>query len=98
MKISKIEQAVKSIVVNNNTWEDVCAGYFTWFNVENTTEIFEEIIGSNLEEFKDKIQKNGCIYQSVIQLWETSLMKDIRNLTKKRGARGCDQSNQTQDH
>lgn len=51
--------------------------------MENTTEIFEEIIGSNLEEFKDKIQKNGCIYQSVIQLWETSLMKDIRNLTKK---------------
>lgn len=51
--------------------------------MENTTEIFEEIIGSNLAEFKDKIQKNGCIYQSVIQLWETSLMKDIRNLTKK---------------
>ncbi|PBC29212.1 Patched domain-containing protein [Apis cerana cerana] len=77
--ISKIEQAVKSIVIRFS----LNYRYFTWFNVENTTEIFEEIIGSNLAEFKDKIQKNGCIYQSVIQLWETSLMKDIRNLTKK---------------
>lgn len=26
---------------------------------------------------------DGCIYQSILQLWENSLLKDIHNLTKK---------------
>ncbi|KOC68201.1 Patched domain-containing protein 3, partial [Habropoda laboriosa] len=83
--ISKIEQAVKSVVVKNSTWEDVCAGYFTWFNMDDTTDIFKdlEVTEDILYELNRKVLKNGCIYQSIIQLWETSLMKNVHNLTKK---------------
>lgn len=83
--ISKIEQTVKSVIVNNNTWEDVCAGYFTWFNMDNTTDIFNDLDVTTdiLVELNNTVLKNGCIYQSIIQLWETSIKKDVRNLTKK---------------
>lgn len=59
--------------------------YFTWFNVGNTTDIFKDldVAGDILAELNNTVLKNGCIYQSIIQLWETSLMKDVRNLTKK---------------
>lgn len=59
--------------------------YFTWFNVDNTTDIFKDldVAGDILAELNNTVLKNGCIYQSIIQLWETSLMKDVRNLTKK---------------
>ena len=59
--------------------------YFTWFNMDNKTDIFEdlEVTADILIELNNTVLKNGCIYQSIIQLWETSLMKDVRNLTKK---------------
>ncbi|XP_043256919.1 patched domain-containing protein 3-like [Colletes gigas] len=83
--ISKIEQAVKSVVVNNNTWEDVCAGYLTWFNQDETASLFKdfEITDNLMAQMNKTVLKDGCIYQSIIQLWETSLSKDVRNLTKK---------------
>ncbi|CAL7946435.1 unnamed protein product [Xylocopa violacea] len=82
--ISKLEQQVKSVVVKNNTWEDVCAGYLTWFNMTNPAVIFKDLnIGDEIMvELNKTVLKQGCIYQSVIQLWETTLMKDVANLTK----------------
>lgn len=59
--------------------------YFTWFNMDNKTDIFEglEVTEDILIELNNTVLKNGCIYQSIIQLWQTSLMKDVRNLTKR---------------
>ncbi|XP_076391692.1 patched domain-containing protein 3 isoform X1 [Megachile rotundata] len=83
--IYKIEQAVKSAVVNNNTWEDVCAGYLSWFNPDETKDVLKdfEIPEDIMQHLNDTVFKNGCIYQSIIQLWESGLSKDVRNLTKK---------------
>lgn len=59
--------------------------YFTWFNMDNTTDIFNDLDVTTdiLVELNNTVLKNGCIYQSIIQLWETSIKKDVRNLTKK---------------
>ncbi|KZC10954.1 PREDICTED: patched domain-containing protein 3-like [Dufourea novaeangliae] len=83
--ISKIEQIVKNVRVKNSTWKDVCAGYLTWFNKTDTTDIFKDldITEDILAELNSTAFKDGCIYQSIVQLWDTGLSKDVRNLTKK---------------
>ena len=82
--ISKIEESVKSVVVNNNTWEDVCAGYLTWFSKDNTTDVFKDLeIPEDMIEQLNTMMVDGCIYQSILQLWENTLLKDVNNLTKK---------------
>nr|XP_031844694.1 patched domain-containing protein 3-like [Nomia melanderi]XP_031844695.1 patched domain-containing protein 3-like [Nomia melanderi]XP_031844696.1 patched domain-containing protein 3-like [Nomia melanderi] len=83
--ISKIEQDVKRLKVKNSTWEDVCAGYLTWFNKNDTTDIFKDfdIPEDILAQLGKEAFEDGCIYQSIVQLWETSFPKNIRTLTKK---------------
>ena len=53
--------------------------------MDNTTDIFNDLDVTTdiLVELNNTVLKNGCIYQSIIQLWETSIKKDVRNLTKK---------------
>lgn len=53
--------------------------------MDNTTDIFSDLDVTTdiLVELNNTVLKNGCIYQSIIQLWETSIKKDVRNLTKK---------------
>ncbi|XP_076245732.1 patched domain-containing protein 3 isoform X2 [Calliopsis andreniformis] len=72
-------------MVGNNTWEDVCAGYFTWFKNDDPADIFKDLDFAEdiMMELNDTLVNKGCIYQSIIQLWETGLSKDVRNLTKK---------------
>ncbi|XP_076280248.1 patched domain-containing protein 3 isoform X1 [Lasioglossum baleicum] len=83
--IRKIEQSVKGVKVNNRTWEDVCAGYLTWFDKNETTNIMKdyEITDDILPVLNSTLFNDGCIYQSIIQLWETTLHKDIPLLKKE---------------
>nr|XP_033341116.1 patched domain-containing protein 3-like isoform X1 [Megalopta genalis] len=83
--IGKIERSVKGLKVNNHTWEDVCAGYLTWFNKNDTTNLFKELGVSEdvISKLNNTVFRDGCIYQSIVQLWETSLSKDFRTLSKK---------------
>nr|XP_012227308.1 PREDICTED: patched domain-containing protein 3-like [Linepithema humile] len=82
--IRDIEKDVKSIVVNNNSWEDVCAGHFTWFQENdkwetmNKTEFPEEY----LPLINDTMMKEPCVQKSLLKLWQKDGGKDIDNLTK----------------
>ncbi|XP_018402992.1 PREDICTED: patched domain-containing protein 3-like isoform X2 [Cyphomyrmex costatus] len=78
--IRDIERDVTNIVVNNNTWEDVCAGYFTWFQEDdkwetmNKTEFPEEY----LPVINSTMAKEPCIHKSLLKIWH----KDGRNIEK----------------
>ncbi|XP_012234648.2 patched domain-containing protein 3 [Linepithema humile] len=82
--IRDIEKDVKSIVVNNNSWEDVCAGPFTWFQENdkwetmNKTEFPEEY----LPIINNTMMKEPCVQKSLLKLWQKDGGKDIDNLTK----------------
>ncbi|XP_011632112.1 patched domain-containing protein 3-like isoform X2 [Pogonomyrmex barbatus] len=81
--IRDIERDVKNIIVNNNTWEDVCAGYFTWFQEDdkwetmNKTEFPEEY----LPIINDTMAKEPCIHKSLLKIWQKH---GIDKLTKAR--------------
>lgn len=57
----------------------------TWFNKNDTTDIFKDLDVPEdiLAQLGKEAFKDGCIYQSIVQLWETSFPKDVRTLTKK---------------
>ncbi|KAK2583937.1 hypothetical protein KPH14_001198 [Odynerus spinipes] len=82
--ISEIENAVKSIVVNNHTWKDVCASFLTWFEDDeslllediNSFEFSDEII----QNLNNSMLKDGCIYQSLLKLWQG---RDMSVLTRQ---------------
>ncbi|XP_032681193.1 protein patched homolog 3-like isoform X3 [Odontomachus brunneus] len=83
--IKDIERDVKSIVVHNNTWEDVCAGHFTWFQQDATWETMDksEFPVEYLEFINATMSKDACIYKSLLKLWQKDGMKDIDQLTTK---------------
>ncbi|XP_024940827.1 NPC intracellular cholesterol transporter 1 isoform X2 [Cephus cinctus] len=80
-----MEDAVKDIVVNNQTWRDVCAGYFTWFQSDVVEEplIEPEFIGGFYDKLNMSSLENKCIYQSILEIWSNEKLKDIHNFTKE---------------
>lgn len=72
--MSELEASVKKITVCGHRWEDVCAGYLTWFQDEtgslnfNDSEFAQEIA----DTMKSNAFKNDCIYQSLLRLWSSS--------------------------
>nr|XP_012227494.1 PREDICTED: patched domain-containing protein 3-like [Linepithema humile] len=82
--IRDIENDVKSIVVNNNSWKDVCARHFTWFQENddwetmNKTEFPEEY----LPIIDNMMTKEPCVQKSLLKLWQKNGGKDIDSLTK----------------
>lgn len=59
--------------------------YFTWFKTDNAADMFEnyDLPENMMMELNATLANNKCIYQSIIQLWETGLSKDVRNLTRR---------------
>ncbi|XP_011151061.2 patched domain-containing protein 3 [Harpegnathos saltator] len=82
--IKDIERDVKSIVVQNDTWEDVCAGHFTWFQQDATWDTMDksEFPEEYLSIINDTMSKDACIYKSLLKLWQKEGMKDVDKLTK----------------
>lgn len=82
--IRDIEKDVKSIVVKNNTWEDVCAGYFTWFQEDDKWETMDksEFPEEYLPIINSTMTKEPCIHKSLLKLWQKDGKKKIDNLTK----------------
>ncbi|XP_011861607.1 PREDICTED: patched domain-containing protein 3-like isoform X1 [Vollenhovia emeryi] len=78
--IRDIERDVKNIVINNNTWEDVCAGYFTWFQKDDKWETMDktEFPEEYLPIINSTMAKEPCIHKSVLKIWQ----KDRRNIDK----------------
>ncbi|XP_014480960.1 PREDICTED: patched domain-containing protein 3-like [Dinoponera quadriceps] len=83
--IQDIERDVKSIVVHNDTWKDVCAGHFTWFQQDATWETMDksEFPDEYLFIINDTMSKDACIYKSLLKLWQKDGAKDVGMLTKK---------------
>ncbi|KAL6427288.1 hypothetical protein ACFW04_008694 [Cataglyphis niger] len=82
--IRDIEKDVKSIVVKNNTWEDVCAGYFTWFQEDDKWDTMDksEFPEEYLPIINSTMTKEPCIHKSLLKLWQKDGKKKIDNLTK----------------
>ncbi|XP_043279634.1 patched domain-containing protein 3-like [Venturia canescens] len=84
-KISEIEDSVKRIVVNNNTWQDVCAGYLTWFQ-DHTLSMSEgdmEYVNKMVEKLNRTTLDDDCIYQSLLKLWRSKGTNDFTEITKQ---------------
>ncbi|GAB1864647.1 Patched domain-containing protein 3 [Camponotus japonicus] len=83
--IQDIERDVKSIVVKNNTWKDVCAGYFTWFQEDDRWETMNkaEFPEGYLPIINETMAKEPCIHKSLLKLWQKDGKKSIEKLTKK---------------
>ncbi|CAL1688249.1 unnamed protein product [Lasius platythorax] len=81
--IQDIERDVKNIVVKNNTWEDVCAGYFTWFQENDKWETMDksEFPEEYLPIINSTMSKEPCIHKSLLKLWQKD-KKNIDKLTK----------------
>ncbi|XP_011308362.1 patched domain-containing protein 3 isoform X2 [Fopius arisanus] len=76
--ISEMEDVVKGIVVNGDSWSDVCARYLTWFsNVTSIEELERDYPLLAYGTFRDFLRKDSCIYQSILKLWP----EGVSNLT-----------------
>ncbi|XP_063971830.1 protein patched homolog 1-like isoform X2 [Diachasmimorpha longicaudata] len=68
--IAEIEDVVKRIVVDGQSWSDMCARYMTWFsNVTSMDELERDYPVIAYSPFKDFLQQDHCIYQSILKLW-----------------------------
>ncbi|XP_071561671.1 patched domain-containing protein 3 isoform X2 [Temnothorax nylanderi] len=78
--IRDIERDVKNIVANNNTWEDVCAGYFSWFQEDDKWETMDktEFPDEYLPIINSTMAKEPCIHKSLLKIWQ----KNHRNIAK----------------
>nr|CAD7427005.1 unnamed protein product [Timema monikensis] len=78
--IMDLETQVKAINVSEHGWEDVCAGYLTWFKDDAILEFQEEIDAA----IKEGIFRNDCIYQSLMKLWDanSSTIHSFKALTQ----------------
>ncbi|KAG7199741.1 hypothetical protein KM043_000413 [Ampulex compressa] len=84
--IDDIERDVKGIVVNEDrTWQDVCAGYFTWFENDESSDVVGdfEFSADIIHNLNETMLKDRCIYQSILKLWQDALSKDVRKLSRK---------------
>ncbi|XP_011693450.1 PREDICTED: patched domain-containing protein 3-like isoform X2 [Wasmannia auropunctata] len=83
--IRDIERDVKNIVVNNNTWEDVCAGYFAWFQEDDKWETMDksEFPEEYLPIINSTMTKEPCIHKSLLKIWHKN-GRNIDKLTKTR--------------
>lgn len=83
--IQDIERDVKSIVVKNNTWKDVCAGYFTWFQEDDKWETMDktDFPEGYLPIINETMGKDPCIYKTLLKLWQKNGNESIEKLTKK---------------
>ncbi|KAL0119259.1 hypothetical protein PUN28_009682 [Cardiocondyla obscurior] len=81
--IRDIERDVKNIVINNNTWEDVCAGYLTWFQEDDNWETMDktEFPEEYLPIINITMTKEPCIHKSLLKLWQKK-SRNIDKLTK----------------
>ncbi|XP_029156681.1 patched domain-containing protein 3-like isoform X1 [Nylanderia fulva] len=82
--IRDIERDVRSIIIKNNTWEDVCAGYFTWFQEDDKWDTMDksEFPEEYLSIINDTMNKEPCIHKSLLKLWQKPNKKKIDILTK----------------
>ncbi|XP_034935423.1 NPC intracellular cholesterol transporter 1-like [Chelonus insularis] len=80
--IDEIENSIENIIVNNQTWHDVCAGYLTWFQNDNSIDK-EDFPNEGLVALKSIMPEKSCIYQSILKLWKVNGV-DISSLTKER--------------
>ncbi|EZA53730.1 hypothetical protein DMN91_007862 [Ooceraea biroi] len=82
--IKSIERDVKNIVINNNTWEDICAGYFTWFQENDKWETMDksEFPEEYLPIINNTMTKEPCIHKSLLKLWQKDGEENIDELTK----------------
>ncbi|KAH0545741.1 patched domain-containing protein 3-like isoform X1 [Cotesia glomerata] len=84
--IDEIETSVKSIVVQNQTWHDVCAEYLTWFENGDTKSENEtdELLIEAFQPFKAVLLGDSCIYQSILKVWKKNESDVLGQLTKDR--------------
>ncbi|XP_008554169.2 patched domain-containing protein 3 isoform X1 [Microplitis demolitor] len=83
--INEIENSVKSIVVQNQTWHDVCAEYLTWFengetNIDNDT---DQLLIEELSPLKTLMSGDSCIYQSILKVFRENESHALKNLTRE---------------
>ncbi|CAD6227822.1 GSCOCG00006280001-RA-CDS [Cotesia congregata] len=82
--IDEIEMSVKSIVVQNQTWHDVCAEYLTWFENGDTKSENEtdELLIEAFQPLKAVLSGDSCIYQSILKVWKKNESEVLGQLTK----------------
>ncbi|KAK0090682.1 hypothetical protein PV325_008019 [Microctonus aethiopoides] len=86
--IAEIENTVENIVVNNQSWHDVCAGYLTWFENDDSESpdniTLDDDLLVKMIPLKAIISADSCIYQSVLKLWKNNGINDLNLLTKEK--------------
>ncbi|XP_046427563.1 patched domain-containing protein 3-like isoform X1 [Neodiprion fabricii] len=79
----EIEESVKSIVVDNDTWNDVCAGYLTWFeDEEGTVDLGETEFTAEIMANLNTSIKHDCLYQSLLKVWRPEERTNFQNANR----------------
>ncbi|XP_012277603.1 patched domain-containing protein 3 [Orussus abietinus] len=82
--IAEIEESVKTIVVNNHTWRDVCAGYLSWFEGGDARSVEDEVFANEiLQNLNSTLLKEDCVYQSLLKLWKNKGVEKVGALSRE---------------